>query len=125
MIKFPGYLTKQQARQSNQIILVVLLFVILIPFYINQSLSAENDNLFISRTGGRTTATIIIRKSPIKVWEFLTNYEEIGKKMHDIKLIRNDPENFKKGFELRNTDINLQNLLILDLVLNMGISLKK
>ena len=88
MIKFPGYLTKRQARQSNQITLVVLLFVILIPLYFNQSLSAENDNLFISNTGGRTTATIIIRESPIKVWEVLTNYEEIGIKMPDIKKVK-------------------------------------
>ena len=81
-------LTKQRAQQKNQIFLVVLLSVILIPIYLNQSLKAEDDKPFISRIEGKTTATISIKESPIKVWETLTNYKEIGKKMPDIKEVK-------------------------------------
>ena len=34
--------------------------------------------------------------------------------MHDINLIRNQPDLFKKKIEERNTNIDLQNLLNLD-----------
>lgn len=65
-----------------------MLFVILIPLYCNQSSSSENDNVFISRIEGNTTATIIINESPSQVWKALTNYEEIGRKMPDIKNVK-------------------------------------
>ena len=90
-------LTKQRAQQKNQIFLAVLLSVILIPIYLNQSLKAENDKPFISRIEGKTTATISIKESPIKVWEILTNYKETGKKMPDIKEVKllKDISNYK------------------------------
>ena len=87
MIKFPRYLTKEKTQHKNLTTPVVLSFVILIPLYFTQSSNAENDNLFISRTAVTTTATIIIKESPIKVWETLTNYKEIGIKMPDIKKV--------------------------------------
>jgi len=81
-------LTKQRAQQKKQIFSAVLLSVILIPIYLNQSLKAENDKPFISRIEGKTTATISIKESPIKVWQTLTNYKETGNKMPDIKEVK-------------------------------------
>ena len=90
-------LKKQSAQQKYQIFSAVLLSVILIPIYLNQSLKAENDKPFISRIEGKTTATIIIKESPLKVWETLTNYKETAKIMPDIKQVKllEDSSNYK------------------------------
>ena len=81
-------LTKHRAQQKNQIFSAVLLCVILIPIYLNQSLKAENDKPFISKIEGKITATIRIKETPIKVWQTLTNYKEIGIKMPDIEEVK-------------------------------------
>ena len=46
---------------------------------------------------GKTTATIIIKESPLKVWKTLTNYKETGNKMPDIKKVKllKDSSNYK------------------------------
>ena len=71
--------------------------VVLIPVCLSQSLKAENEKPFISRVEGKTTATISIKESPIKVWEILTNYKETGNKMPDIKEVKllKDSSNYK------------------------------
>ncbi len=73
------------------------MFLVIIPFYLNQSSYAEKNNPFINRIDGKITATIIINETPIKVWETLTNYKETGKKMPDIKQVKliKDSSNYK------------------------------
>ena len=88
MIKSPRYRKKKCEQQKNQIVPSVLLFVILIPLYFNQSLNAENDNPFISRFDETTTATIIVKERPSKVWKILTNYKETGMNMPDIQNVK-------------------------------------
>ena len=86
MIKVPNYLINKR-EQKNKIVPAVLFFVILIPLYLNQSSSAENENPFITRMEGTITATIAIKKNPMKVWETLTDYKVIAMKMSDIRKV--------------------------------------
>ena len=90
-------LIKKRVQQKNQIFRAVLFLAVLIPVCLNQSSNAENDKPFITRIEGKTTATISIKESPIKVWETLTNYKETGNKMPDIKEVKmlKDSSNYK------------------------------
>ena len=72
---------------KNKIVSAALFFLILVPLYFNQSSSAENENPFITRMEGTITATIAIKKNPMKVWETLTDYKVIGMKMSDIRKV--------------------------------------
>ena len=96
MIKFSEKFIKKRSQQKNYIFPAVL-FLVIIPFYLNQSSYAEKNNPFINRIDGKITATIIINETPIKVWETLTNYKETGKKMPDIKQVKliKDSSNYK------------------------------